>query len=121
MIILADKQEEMKAVDEERQAWLQKVLVALGANPDIIKKNTIEAKNHISSLGLDVVLKPEGEINILRFDYEEINGETVEKGCYPVAQWLSPKYILKIEDGKKFYEIHIEEWALPFQMLNLGE
>ena len=121
MIILADRQDEMAAVEEERQDWLQRVLVALGANPDIIKKNTIEAKNHISSLGLDVVLKPEGEIDIHRYEYEQVEEITIEKESYLVAQWFKPKFILKEEDGEKFYEAHIEEWALPFQMANLGD
>jgi hypothetical protein len=121
MIILADKQDEMNVVDEERQIWLQKVLIALGADSEIIKDNTIGAKNHISSLGLDVVLKPDGEIDIMRYEYEQIGEESVEKEEYLVAQWFKPKYILKEKDNNKFYEIHIEEWALPFQMANLGD
>jgi len=121
MIILADRQDETDAVNEERQDWLQRVLVALGADPEIIKKNTINAKNHISSLGLDVVLKSDGEIDIHRFEYDQVEDVTIEKDSYLVAQWFKPKFIVKEDDGKKFYEIHIEEWALPFQMSNLGE
>lgn len=118
MIILADRTDELPAVEEERQAWLQKVLVALGADKDIIKDNTIGAKNHIESLGLDVVLKRD-EIDIFRYEFEEIDGRFVEKDKYLVAQWFEPKFILKTDGKDKYYEIHIDEWALPFQMQNI--
>lgn len=125
-IILADKQDEANIVEEERHEWLLKVLVALGANLDIIKNNTLEAKNHISSIGLDVILKSDGEIDIYRYEYdkalnEDGNVTMVEKGNYLVAQWLKPKYILRVDGNEKFYEIHIKEWSLPFQMVKLGE
>jgi len=121
MIILADRQDEINVVEEEKQAWLQKVLVALGADVDKINENTITAKNHVSSLGLDVILKSEGEIDIMRYDNEQVGETIVETEGYLVAQWFKPRYILKKEDNNWFYEIHIEEWALPFQMTNLGE
>ena len=117
MIILADRQDELNVVNEERQVWLQKVLVALGADAEVIKNNTIDAKNHISSLGLDVLLKPEGEIDIIRFEHNE-DGEEIED---LVAQWKQPELILIKKENEKYYEIHIKEWARPFQMTNLGD
>jgi len=118
--ILADVGDERQAIDEERQAWLRRVLVALGADEATISENTLEAKRHVSSLGLDVEGHPDGSIDIARLEISVIASEDkevpIETGRQLVAQWLPPK-LLRVKDRPRdYYRITLCEWALPFQM-----
>jgi hypothetical protein len=29
-----------------------------------------------------------------------------------VAQWKRPNYVRKVEDGKAYYELHLNEWCI---------
>jgi hypothetical protein len=50
--------------------------------------------------------------------WDKVSGEVdiLRKGKL-VAQWKQPKLkLIKEAPGKYYYEIHLNEWALPFQM-----
>jgi len=121
--ILADVGDERKIIEEERQNWLRRVLVALGADEKVISENTLEAKRHVSQLGLDVESHPDGSIDIARLElsFVKVPGEDdkevpVETGRQLVAQWLPPQLVRIREASKDHYMITLREWALPFQM-----
>lgn len=118
--VLADAGDESRVIGEERQAWLRRVLVALGADEGIVSENTLEAKRHVSSLGLDVEGHPDGSIDIARLDISVVAGEggkevPVETGRQLVAQWLPPKLVRVRDRPRDYYRITLREWALPFQ------
>ena len=98
------------------------LLVALGADEKVISENTLEAKRHVSQLGLDVESHPDGSIDISRLELSfvkvpEDNKEVpVETGRQLVAQWLPPQLVRIREAPKDYYIITLREWALPFQM-----
>jgi len=120
-IILADIGGEQKAIEEERQEWLQRVLVALGADKEIISQNTLEAKQHVSQLGLSVENHVDGTLEIFRLEiavvYQPSEGKEVpvETKRKTVAQWLPPKIIRIREASGDHHRIILQEWALPFQ------
>jgi hypothetical protein len=119
--ILASIGDEARIVVEERQAWLQRVLVALGADGEVISRNTLEAKRQVSQLGLDVETHPDGSINIARLKISitvDAEGKEVpvETDRQMVAQWLPPTRVRIREGSKEHYRITLREWALPFQM-----
>jgi hypothetical protein len=119
--ILADAGDEARIMAEERQAWLRRVLVALGADEAAISENTLEAKRHVSGLGLDVEGHPNGSIDIVRLEISTVLGEDgkeapVETGRRLVAQWLPPSLIRVRDKPRDYYRITLREWALPFQM-----
>jgi hypothetical protein len=115
--ILADAGDESRIIAEECQAWLRRVLIAFGADEAVISGNTLEAKRHVSALGLDVEGHPDGSIDIVRLDMSVVaEGETpVETGHRLVAQWLSPKLVRIKGRPRDHYRITLREWALPFQ------
>jgi hypothetical protein len=103
-IILADRRDEQKVISEEKEIWVYNILVALGADEDIlaeIKKE--DMSEYLSMLELEVWNKVSGEVDIFR------------KGKL-VAQWKQPILKLIKKVPKYYYEIHLNEWALPFQM-----
>jgi hypothetical protein len=114
--ILADVGDELKIIEEEKQLWLHKVLIALGANKEIISKNTIEAKRHLSVLNLDVDMHTNGFVEIVRLEFLSNNEETKTIGRKVIAQWFPPKLIKIKNSPKDYYRIVLNEWALPFQM-----
>lgn len=122
--ILASVGDERKIIDEERQGWLQRVLLAFGADEKIISQNTLEARRHVSQLGLDVVSGHDGSINIHRFELAVITVPegtstkemTVETNRQLVAQWMPPKLVRIREASGDYYRVILQEWALPFQM-----
>jgi len=119
--ILTDVGDELRIIKEERLAWFRRVLVALGADETIISENTMEARNHIAGLGLDVETHPDGSLDIARLEISFVASgdgkETpVETGRKLVAQWLPPQLIRIRELPRDHYRITLREWALPFQM-----
>ncbi len=118
--ILADAGDERQVIEEERQAWLRRVLVALGADEEVISHNTLEAKRHISGLLLDVETHPDGSVDIARLEIQVVVEEGKEKpletGRKLVAQWMPPKLVRVKDRPRDYYRIDLREWALPFQM-----
>jgi hypothetical protein len=122
--ILVNVGDERRVIDEERQDWLRRVLVAFGADKEAISGNTMEARRHVSQLGLDVVKGHDGSIDIHRFELAVVavpDGKgtrevAVETNRQLVAQWMPPKMVRVREASGDHYRIALQEWALPFQM-----
>lgn len=130
-VILCDIDDLDEVISEEKQAWLQRVLIALGAEEAEIAQNTYEAKEHLTRLGLDVWRHHDGSIEILRPEYIQVpiemtddeTGEPMtmthrlESRQKKVAEWLPPE-VVRIREGRRndHYRITLREWALPFQM-----
>lgn len=126
--ILVDIGDERDVIAEERQNWLRRVLVALGANEEIISENTMEAKQHLTEMDIIVWRNaPEGTIRIYRPQYAwfEVPDDDagavaevpVEASQKLVAEWLPPKMVrVRENNGRQHYRITLREWALPFQM-----
>ena len=109
-IILADRGEEGKIIEEEREEWVYQVLVALGVEEDVLVENSNEVVlEYCKSIGIEVI-KNLGEDTISIFKNRNL-----------VAEWKVPNLIFKKEGKEYFYEIHLNEWALPFQQIRRGE
>jgi len=110
MIVLADRDNVNEVIEEEKQEWVVKVLVALGVEESILEINDpmFDISDYLAGLNLEIWNNPNGTVDILR-------GDKV------VGQWKEPSYILKKEgQGKFYYEVKINEWSLPFQMEKRG-
>ena len=101
-VFLIDRYDD-ETINEERDIWVFNVLAALGAAEDQLSDlDDEDLQNYLKSIGLEVWNKSNSEIDILR------NNKLV-------AQWQTPKFILKKDNNKLYYEVHLVEWALPFQ------
>jgi hypothetical protein len=108
-IVLADRGDQNKIIEEEKQEWLTKVLVALGVREEAFNLDKSELVEYLSMAGIEVWSNHDGSLDIFRFDGKD--------GKKKVAQWKIPSLILIKDTPRKwYYEIHINEWALPFQM-----
>lgn len=105
MIILANRFEEQKVIEEERDLWVFNVLVAIGADEDILSESDLEdLKEYLRMLDIEVE-KHLGNCNVDIFKDSKL-----------IAQWKQPDLILKKdEDGTYYYEIRTNDWALPLQ------
>jgi hypothetical protein len=101
--LLVDRGDDIEILEKEQQNWLQEVLIALGANKDIIGEPTLEAKTHLNELEIQVWKNFNNTIDIYKKDKL-------------VAQWKLPQYKIIKEGQKMYYEIKINEWAQPFQL-----
>jgi hypothetical protein len=105
MIVLADRGSEQKIIEEERQEWLTKVLLAMGVPAKALELNSFDIKNYLTSMEVEVWRNADGSLDVYK------NDQTV-------AQWKIPKLVLIKETPKKwYYEIHLNAWALPLQNL----
>ena len=102
-----------------------RVLIAFGADPEVISSNTMEAKTHLASLGLVVYTGVDGSVEVFRpeivvVEVPEDDGSKeveVEKAQRLVAQWLPPTLVrVREAPGKEHYRITLKAWALPLQM-----
>jgi len=126
--VLTDIGDEEQVIAEERQDWLQRVLVALGADEGLIAENSMEAKEHLMMLGIDVWRYVDGSIKVVRPNYTtfEVPSEDPERqvdeidvsvGHKVIAEWNVPEIVrIKESPGKAHSQIKLREWALPFQM-----
>ena len=100
-IILVNTEDLTDTIEEEKSLWVNKVLVALGANKDRLQDDDI--KEYLMSIRLEVWSNlSEGTVDIYR------DGKLV-------GQWKVPKLIRR-KEKEYYYEIHLNEWALPFQV-----
>ena len=103
--ILADKGDEQKIIAEEKEEWLYQVLMGLGVAEElIVDLNNEDLISYLTTLEIEIFDKYDDTIDIFRKDKI-------------VAQWKKPKLTL-VREGKNkyYYEIKLNEWALPFQM-----
>jgi hypothetical protein len=106
-VILANKEDYQKVINEEKEEWIYQVLIGLGVNEELLINSTNEEIiSHLTSLGIEIL------------DFLDIENIKIMRENKIVAEWKYPKLILKKENSKLYYEIYINEWALPFQMKN---
>lgn len=109
-IILANRGEETKIIEEEKEEWIYQVLVALGVGEDFLVENSnVSVIEYCKSIQIEII-KNLGEETVVIFK----NGKTI-------AEWNKPNLFLKKDKDGLFYEIHLNEWALPFQQIRKGD
>ncbi len=107
MIVLADRGSEQAVAEEEKQEWLNEVLLALDVPVDAFKLELQEMRDYLASIEIEVWEYADGNLDIYK-------GEDI------VAQWKTPEFILIKDTPKKwYYEIHINAWARPLQQLDV--
>lgn len=110
IVILADRGDEQKIIIEEKEKWVNQVLLAIGIEETVLNNlPREEVVEYLNSQYIEVI--------------DNLGEESIDifKNSKKIASWSSPKIILRKENNKYFYEIHLKEWALPFQMLRKGE
>lgn len=100
--ILVDKEDLTSTIEEEKQIWLTKVLTALGVNEKRLEKDDV--KEYLMGLQIEV--------------WNNLASGTIDifKNSKMVAQWKAPRTVMRKEGKDIYYEIYLNEWALPFQM-----
>lgn len=101
-IILVNTEDLTDTVEEEKNSWVFKVLKAFGVNEERLKDDDV--KEYLMSLKLEV--------------WDNLSERTVDifRDGKLVAQWKNPKLIKRKENNGYYYEIHLNEWAVPFQL-----
>lgn len=101
-IILVNSEDVTSTIEEERSIWVIKVLKAFGANENRLQDDDV--KEYLMGLKLEL--------------WNNLADQTVDilRDGKLVAQWKVPKLIRKKETNGYYYEIHLNEWAVPFQM-----
>jgi hypothetical protein len=110
-VILADIEDHQKIIKEEKEEWIYQVLVALGVPESlIVDSSNEEIIGYLTAVEIEV------------FDHLGKDSVEISRAGKVVAEWKPPKLMRKIgDDGKHYYEIHFNEWALPFQMSRRGK
>lgn len=105
--ILCSRGDELETIKEEKVEWVFKVLKALGLDEEILRHN-LDEKDDIERY-LQV-----NEIEIVdNLDNGELD---IFRKRKLVGQWKQPRLILHKEKSNNwYYEIKLNEWALPFQ------
>jgi len=104
MLVLADRGDEQKVIEEEKHDWLVEVLLALGISEQLFELDMEDMKEHLSSSNIEVWNNYDGALDVYKND--EI-----------VAQWKVPRLILIKDKPNWYYEIHIDSWAKHLQKL----
>ena len=115
--ILCELSDAVALINEERLSWTFSVLEALGIPKEVFSSKSIdEYRLEMNKFGVDVELTSGGDVNIFKKTWhDDKNPEMI--GWLPntqanlVAQWKEPDYVKKIEDGKVYYEIRLNEWS----------
>lgn len=105
-VILCNRGDEHEIIEEEKVIWIRDVLVAIGVPEDIVDdEDKMTLKHYLDAHMIDV------------WQNLEDGSATVHRDDKLIGEWKYPKLTLKQEGkGKWFYEIKLQEWALPFQM-----
>ena len=98
-ILLVDRGDECKVIEQEKNKWVAKNLVALGINEAAQKSDN--SNEYLASLGVEVWQNTKGEVDISR------NKKIV-------AQWKEPQIVLIKENGGLYYKVSLNEWSLLF-------
>lgn len=111
-VILCDRGDEYKVIEEEKEEWIRDVLIALGVDEKMFNTDIDETdfREYLDVREIEIWKNlTSGKVEIFRKDKL-------------VAEWKSPKLVLiKDKPNKLYYEISLNEWALPFQMSGRGE
>lgn len=104
--ILCNRGDEHDIIEEERSIWIRDVLIAIGVDPEIIDDDDrMVLKHYLDAHAIDV------------WQNLEDGSATIHRDDKLIGEWKYPKLTLKKEARNKwYYEIKLNEWALPFQM-----
>lgn len=111
-LILCDRGDEHQVIEEEKAAWIRDVLIAIGVDEEIIDdEDRMGFKTYCDANGIDVEENlADGSVIISRTDMNSGQEKII-------GEWKYPKLVMKKEaKNKYYYEIRLNEWALPFQM-----
>jgi len=107
MIVLSDRGDEQNVIEEEKQEWLNEVLIALDVPVQAFELDIQDMRDYLISVEIEIWNNHDGTMDVYK-------GESV------VAQWKIPKLILIKETPKRwYYEIHLDSWARPLQKLDV--
>jgi hypothetical protein len=97
MLILANKGDERKVIEEEKEEWVLNVLSSLGVSNEIFNLEKGKLLEHLFSHHIEVWKNGEG-VDILKNDKI-------------VAQWKKPEIIIRKNKNEFYCEIHLNEWT----------
>lgn len=103
-VILCNRGDEHEIIEEEKAFWIKDVLVAIGVDEEIVNKGGMDLKFYLDSHEIDV------------WQNLENGGVEIHRKDKLIAEWKYPRLVLKKDGRNYFYEIKLNEWALPFQM-----
>jgi len=109
MIILADKGQEQKILNQEKNEWVRNILFALNLPNEIFNLNNEQFKEYLDNHEIEIWSYYNGYLDI--YKQNKI-----------IAQWKDVKFILiknNKNPKKSYYEIHVNEWAQPLQKLEI--
>lgn len=95
-VILADKGDEQKIIDEEKAEWVFQELLAIlidqNIDPEVAEEMVVELDNselitHFTSLEVEIFNHPDGSTDIMRKNKI-------------IAQWKPPKLTMRVEKDK---------------------
>lgn len=117
-VILCNISDVNKVIEEEKNFWVQDVLLDLGVSEDVIAsaENIDEYLHFMNQLGIEVEYRTTGEVLIYKKTmYRGEDGEEVD-WLNPseenlVAQWKPPTLVKKVEGKNVHYEVHLNEWS----------
>ena len=105
-VILCNRGDEHDIIEEERSIWIRDVLIAIGVDPEIIDDDDrLILKHYLDAHEIDV------------WQNLEDGSATIHRKDKLIGEWKYPTLVLKKEARNKwYYEIKLNEWAVPFQM-----
>lgn len=98
MLVLSNKGDERKVIEEEKEEWVNKTLLALGVSQEVFTLSKEKIIEHLFSQNIEIWKNGE-EVDILKNDKI-------------VAQWKTPEIVIKKNKYEYYCEIHLNEWSL---------
>lgn len=117
-VILCNISDANKVVEEEKNFWIQDVLLGLGVSEDTIAsaEDIDEYLYLMNQLGIEVEYKTTGEVLIYKKamhrgpDGEEVDWLNPSEENL-IAHWKSPTFVRKVEGRDVYYEVHLNKWS----------
>lgn len=105
-VILCNRGDEHEIIEEEKVIWIRDVLMAIGVPESIIEdEDGMVLKHYLDAHAIDV------------WQNLEDGSAVIQRDDKLIGEWKYPKLTLKQEARNKwYYEIRLNEWAVPFQM-----
>lgn len=124
-VILCNISDANDIIAEERNFWIQDVLISLGISEDVIMSaDDIDEYLHaMNEFGIEVELKTSGVVIIYKKTMHiDNNGDAVD-WLNPteeniVGKWSLPTFVRKVEGTDVFYEISLNKWSSFNMRLN---
>lgn len=124
-VILCNISDANIVVEEEKNYWVQDVLLSLGVPEGVIVSvhDIDEYLYQMHQYGIEVEYKTNGEVLIYKKAmYKSPEGEEIgwlnPTKDHLVAQWKPPRFVRKVEGKDVFYEVHLNKWSSFSMRLN---